>query len=323
MRIAIGLMGGTIAMTGDAEGLSPSLDAAALLAAVPALERLGEISAHSICNVGSPSITFENVLAALEWADGEVRAGADGVVLTHGTDTLEETAYLLDLLWPHDAPLVVTGAMRAPDDPGADGPANLLAACRTATARETRALGVLVTIDDDIFVAPRVRKAHSFATGAFHSPWGTAVGRVVEDQVELRWLPYGQRPETLSVPRTAARVAVMGTGIGDDGAHLRSIADHADGLVMDGVGAGHVPEPTADVLEDIAREIPVVVSTRTGGGRTGRTTYGYAGAEIDLMRRGIVMAGHLNAAQARLLLWVILGNGADHDRIAREFALRG
>lgn len=322
--IAIGSMGGTIAMAPQSagEGLSPALGAAELIAAVPQLEELGEISTGAICNVGSPSVGFDDALAAHAWATGQVAGGADGVVITHGTDTLEETAYLLDLLWEHEAPLVLTGAMRAPDDPGADGPANLLAAALVATSRAARGLGALLVMNDEVFLAGRVRKTHSFAVDAFVAPWGTAVGRVIEGALEIDWLPAADRAGALARPECPARVAILEAGIGDDGVAFGAVAGAVDGLVIAGVGAGHVSATAADVLDEVLTRIPVVMTTRTGGGRTGRITYGYPGAEIDLIRRGVVMAGHLTAAQARLLLWVLLGQGADRERIRAEFEKR-
>lgn len=323
--IAIGSMGGTIAMApgGAGEGLSPTLGAAELIAAVPQLADLGPITTGAICNVGSPSVMFDDALAAHAWAGDQVAAGARGVVLTHGTDTLEETAYLLDLLWEHDAPLVLTGAMRAPDDPGADGPANLLAAALVAGAERARGLGVLLVMNDEVFLAARVRKTHSFAVDAFAAPWGTAIGRVIEGALEIDWLPAAARAAALPRPDAAPRVAVLEAGIGDDGVAFEAVSRAVDGLVIAGVGAGHVSATAADVLDDVLTRIPVVMATRTGGGRTGRNTYGYAGAEIDLMRRGVVMAGHLTPAQARLLLWVLLGQGADREAIAAQFEARG
>lgn len=324
-RLVVGAMGGTVAMsaaTGDGP-VSPALDAAALVAAVPALGDIAEVHAHSICNVGSPSVTFENVLTALAWADAEVRDGAVGVVITHGTDTIEETAYLLDLLWPHPEPLVLTGAMRSADEPGADGPANILAAARAALAPALRGLGVFVVMDDAIHLADRVAKIHSMAVSAFASPWGSAIGRVEENEVTLDYLPVEPRPAALPVPSDSPRVALLEAALGDDGSLIGLAGDHCDGVVIAGVGAGHVSGPAAEVVGKVVARVPVVVSSRTGAGRTAARTYGYPGAEVDLMGRGAVMAGALTARKARLLLWVLLGAGASRERIAAEFAVRG
>ncbi len=335
--LALGALGGTIAMgAAEAEAAGPvvpAFEASAIVAAVPALGELARVRAHTICNVGSPSVTFDAVLAAHAWAEAEIAAGAAGVVLTHGTDTIEETAYLLDLLWTRPEPVILTGAMRSPAEPGADGPANLLAAAVAALDPALRGLGALVVLDDAIHLADRVTKTHALAVSAFASPWGAPIGRIEEGRVVLDFLPARPRPAPLSVPGPAGvpgpadcrpvRVALIEACLGDDGALIDAAADTFDGLVIAGVGAGHVSAAAAEMVSKAVDRIPVIVATRTGGGRTASRTYGYVGAEVDLMQRGAVMAGSLTARKARLLLWVLLGLGASRDRIAAEFALRG
>src|SRR5690625_1220843 len=148
--LSVAAMGGTIAMTAPAPGRAaqPVLDADALLDGVPGLGALAAVRATSVCTKPSPSIDVADVLTALGWARAQVDDGARGVVVTHGTDTLEETAYLLDLLWDRPEPLVLTGAMRQADLPSADGTANVLAAARVALAPEARERGVLVVLND-------------------------------------------------------------------------------------------------------------------------------------------------------------------------------
>src|SRR4051794_17856510 len=130
--------------------------------------------------VPSADLSFATVLDAVAAAGEAVAAGAGGVVLSQGTDTLEETAFLVDLGWPHDAPVVGTGAMRNPTLPGADGPANVAAAVRVAATDAARGRGALVVLADEIHAARRVRKAHSVSTAAFASPDSGPVGHVVE-----------------------------------------------------------------------------------------------------------------------------------------------
>lgn len=324
--VAIGSFGGTIAMarSGESAGLTPESGADELVAAVPELARLARTVTRQICNVGSPSVRLEDVVAGLQWARERVDAGADGVVFTHGTDTLEETAFLLDLLWDRPVPIVVTGAMRSPDEPGADGPANLLGAVLTALSAHARGRGVLVLMNDQVFTADRVRKTHTFAVDAFRDPWNPPIGRITEGALELDNVPASPRPGPLPLGGIRAAVPIVGTGIGDGGeAFAAVVAAGAGALVIDGVGAGHVSAPAADVVGELAQRVPVVMASRTRGGRTGRTTYAYPGAEVDLINRGVVMAGRLNAAQARLLSWVLLSSGADGEEWRRQFGLRG
>lgn len=326
--VSVAAMGGTIAMrhAGQGRPIGPALDAAALVASVPGLDAVARLRVRSLFAIGSPSMTFDRVLEALAWCAAEVDAGACGVVLTHGTDTLEETAYLLDLLWSRPEPLVVTGAMRPADAAGADGPANLLAAVTAAREPQLRGLGVLVVMADEIHLADRVTKTHTMAVGAFASTGGGPVGRVEEGRVVLDVLPAQARPGVLEVPTTgtAARVALVESGLGDDGSLVRLAVDAGyDGVVVAGSGAGHVPAVVADVLESVVGRVPVVVASRTGAGRTAARTYGYPGAEVDLLDRGVVLAGALSPRKARLLLWVLVRQAADRDQIEQEFAVRG
>jgi L-asparaginase len=324
--VAVASLGGTITMTPDGagNGVVPSLGAADLIAAVPALEKVATLEATTLASLPGASLAFSDVLAALDWADGAVTAGADGVVLIQGTDTLEETSYLLDLHWPHPEPLVVTGAMRAPTAPGADGPANLLAAVRTAAAAECRSLGALVVMNDEVHAAARVRKAHASDPAAFRSPvFGPVAvlreGAVVPGNTPCRW-PHLPTPGRDGGPR----VAMINACLGDDGALLRlACADGFDGAVVAAFGAGHVSAATAAAIEDVIAEMTVVFATRTGAGSTLSSTYAFRGSETDLVERGAVPAGWLDPHKARLLLWSLLATGSSRERVRDEFARRG
>ncbi len=318
-------MGGTIVMQqGKDEGLVPTLDPADLVSGVPELRGLVSVTVETISKVGSPSIRFADVVRAFGWARRAVDDGAVGVVVTHGTDTLEETAFLLDLWWDRPAPLVVTGAMRSPGESGADGPANLLAAVLTAIAAESRDRGVLVVMNDEVFAASAVTKTRSFGVDAFTSPLG-ALGRVRELQVEYALNLAAPRPAPLPVPAGSVWVPIVPTPLGEDERTLDAVVGAgADGVVLEGVGAGHVPESTVPAVVRAVGRVPVVMASRTRRGRTGRTTYAYPGAEIDLLQRGVLMSGHLNATQSRLLLWSLLASGiTERGRIEAEFARRG
>lgn len=326
--IAIGALGGTIAMTPSAPGdaITPTLNADDLVAAVPSLSGLARIEAETLRNLPSPSLSLDDVLSALRWADAQVRGGAAGVVLTQGTDTLEETAFLAELLWPHAEPIVVTGAMRAPQEPGSEGPANLLAAVTVAADERARGLGALVVMNDEVHLADRVAKTDTMSVGAFTSPGGAPIGRVFEDVLVMDLLPADPRPAPLPWPVDAVgpRVALVESHMGDDGALVRLAVDNGyDGVVIAGMGAGHVPACAVETVAAAAARVPVVVGSRTGSGRTATRTYGYAGSETDLAKRGIVLAAALSPRKARLLLWLLVGMGADRARIAEEFALRG
>ncbi|MFI8458025.1 asparaginase [Kitasatospora sp. NPDC085464] len=322
--VAILSLGGTIAMTADPAtgGVVPALSAHDLLAAVPALQGLDvELRVHDFRRLPSASLGFDDLSALADALAEAFRSGCDGAVVTQGTDTIEETAYLLDLLHPGEQPIVVTGAMRNPTLPGADGPANIHAAVIAAAAPELRGAGAVVVLGEEIHAARTVRKSHTTSPAAFTSPATGPLGRLYEGRVHLHG-PLAART-TFAGPtiRAAARVGLYTATLGDDGALLAAMAEACDGLVVAAFGVGHVPEGFVAVLERAAARIPVVLASRIGNGPVLEGTYGFAGSEKDLLARGLIRGGHLDAYKARLLLHVLLGQGRNRDETAAAFAL--
>ncbi len=320
--ITLFTLGGTIAMAGrPADGVVPRLSGAELTAAVPALASF-ELDVRDAHAVPSSNLTFAQLYTVVEEASEAVKAGAAGVVITQGTDTLEETAYLLDLLWPHPQPLVLTGAMRNPTLAGADGPANLLAAVRVAASAEARDLGALLVFNDEIHAPRRVRKTHATSTATFASPDTGPLGQVIEGRVRV--LTHPPRLPALAIPSSApARVALYTVTLDDEGSLLPGLADTHQGLVVAANGVGHVAAGLAPVLGELAQRIPVVLTSRTGAGSVLTSTYGAPGSEVDLLNRGLVNGGLLHPYKARVLLRLLLSDGADRGRIAEEFGRRG
>lgn len=326
-RIAVGSLGGTITMTprSGRPGVAPTLDAADLLAAVPALEAVADLTATTLRTVPGAELRPGDLVAVTDWARDQVDAGADGVVVVQGTDTIEETAYLLDLHWDRPHPLVVTGAMRPPSTPGADGPANLLAAVTVAADPSARDRGVLVVLDDVVHAAARVRKTDSVALHAFSSgPFGP-LGRLHEGRTTYAGPPPARWPALPRVrPGAAPRVVLVETFLGDEGEFLRLAVDAGcDGVVVAAFGAGHVSSAMADVVGAAVGRCPVVLASRTGGGPVLTGTYGFVGSEQDLLARGAVPAGWLDPRKARLLVWALLAAGADRDAVRQTVAARG
>lgn len=327
--VAIGALGGTIASTSsavDGSEVVPTLTAERLAAAVPGLDELATVRAETLAQLPSPSLDEPTVLRTLHWAQAAVDAGATGVVITQGTDTLEESAYLLDLFWDRPEPLVLTGAMRAPQSAGADGPANLLTAVRCALAGGSRERGALVAFDDEIHQARWVAKTDSMSTSAFRSAGFGPIGRCVEAEV-VYGVPASRAP-ALALPGPGTpdpRVPLLATYLGDDGHVLDAVRESGvDGVVIAGFGAGHVSAAMADAVGRATERMPVVFASRTGSGPTGRAIYGYPGSEIDLLARGAVGAGWLSPVKARLLLWALLATcPADAGRLRAELKTRG
>ncbi|WP_412543335.1 asparaginase [Longispora sp. K20-0274] len=326
MTVAFFALGGTISMAGADGGVVTRLGAADLVAAVPGLAGLGvPLDVRDVDAVPSGNLTFDQVLDVVDRARDAVAGGAAGVVVSQGTDTLEETAFLADLVWDRPEPLVFTGAMRNPTLAGPDGPANLLAAVAVAADRAARDLGTLVVFADEIHAARRVRKTHSTSTATFASPDTGPLGHVVERTPRL--LASVPRHPALARPAPGAlagvRVALHTVTLDDDGSGLAGLADTQQGLVVAGFGVGHVPAALAPVLGALAARIPVVLTSRTGAGAVLSATYSAVGSESDLARRGLLNGGFLHPYQARVLLRTLLATGADRDRIAAAFAARG
>jgi L-asparaginase/Glu-tRNA(Gln) amidotransferase subunit D len=323
-HVAYYALGGTISMTG-----SHGTDVVARLSGEDLLRDLADLPAevrvHSPYALPSASLTFADVLEVVDRAAKAVADGAVGIVLTQGTDTLEETAFLVDSVWTHEAPFVLTGAMRNPSLPGADGPANLVAALQVAAAPEAQGRGALVVFADEIHAARHVRKAHSTSTATFASADLGPIGHVVEGAPRFLARVPSRTPVTGwtrdSLERT--RIALHTTTLDDDGADLVHLSGRCHGLVLSGFGVGHVPERVVPLLVPLIEEMPVVLTSRTGGGAVLADTYGAPGSERDLRARGVIGGGFVHPYKARVLLRLLVAAGADRAQIAAAFAALG
>lgn len=332
-RIQILALGGTIATRPDATGaMQMGLGADDLVAAVPQLGELAEIRAETVSRVGSHSLSLDQLHALAV----KIKAlDVDGVVVTQGTDTLEETSFLLDLLLERDIPVIVTAAMRNPALTSPDGPGNLLAAVRVAcdpwVRAHARALGVIVVMLDEVYAASDVLKIHPTRLNAFASPQTGPLAALVETRVVPLSLPVrapveaarkrlGEMPsDTREQP-----VALLWVGLGEPGYLLEALADHRDqlgyrGIVLGAMGGGHVPERIAPLVTQLAEIVPTVVSPRAGGGPLLQQTYGGPSSEIVLRQAGLIWGGRLNPLKARVLLETCLRAGLDRPAIVEVF----
>lgn len=322
-RLLILSLGGTITMVrDDSGGIAPSLGAEELVQSIPQLGEVAQLDARSLHRLPSPSIKLEHILEVADVIERAFRDdGFDGAVVIQGTDTIEESAFLLDLLISGDKPVVVTGAMRGAEAPGADGPANLLAAARLAVSDEARGAGVLVVLNYDIHAARFVQKSHTALPSAFTSPLVGPLGVVAEGRPRL----YARVPRLPVFPiadGAPAPIALLKIAMGYDARILKALPDTLGyaGLVIEGMGAGHVPADVAPILGDVAAKIPVVLASRSMTGPVFTNTYGYPGAEIDLIARGLIPSGFLSGLKARLLLGLVLRKDSIADSVRAAFA---
>ncbi len=321
-KVGVFSLGGTIAMGAAAPGKGVSLSHTAemLIAAVPALADIAEIEAHSFRQLASPDITIDDLQALAREINQRLDDGVRGIVVTQGTDTLEESAFVIDRLVQHDAPVVFTGAMRNLTMPGPDGPANLYHAALVALDQQARGIGTLVVMNDEIHAARYVQKLHTTSPAAFHSSPAGAIGWIIERQARIVTRPAGRYPVPLSAAPRAARVARLTVGLDEDGA-LVDLALQAgyNGIVVEATGGGHVPQAMVEALGRAARKIPVVYASRTRHGETMQATYEFHGAETDLLARGLIPAGWLGGIKSRLLLTLLLRAGAADQEIRQAF----
>ncbi len=303
-------------------GVAPTLTADRILATIPELAD-SDINVKFVDFRKMPGAALKiSDITELAHAIDTRLAGADGAVVTQGTDTIEETSYLLDLLHTAPQPVIVTGAMRNPTMAGADGPANLLAAIHTAAHYPARDQGCLIVFNDEIHAARRVRKTHTTSTATFVSPNGGPLGYIVEGQARLLNRIHNRTTIPLK-SCTSTRVAILTAALGDDTTMLRAAADHVDGVVLAGFGAGHVPADFVPELEALAAWVPVVLASRTGAGSVLQSTYGFGGSERDLLARGLISAGYLDSLKARILLHALLDRSCDRSTITAAFGAAG
>jgi L-asparaginase len=314
--------GGTIASRVDASGAAvPALEGRALVEAVPGLEELGPVEVVEIDQVNGWNVTPATMVQVAEEARiALLDDGARGVIVTHGTDTIEETLYLVDLLagaaTVHGG-IVFTGAMRHASEPGHDGPRNLLHAARVALDPGARGRGALLCLSDEIHSARWATKTHTTSFCTFSSPPAGPVGRIERDEPRftLDCPPRPPRGETVDLD-----VALVKVSTGMDDTLLRWVVDQgASGLVVEGTGSGNVPGTVVPGIQyALARDVPVVLTSRCWTGRT-VPIYGGPGGGVTLDHLGVIRAGDLPAHKARLALMVALGVTRDLDGLREWF----
>jgi L-asparaginase len=313
--------GGTISMRVDpaAGGAVPSLSGSELLALAPGAAELADLEAVEFDRVAGWRVT-PAWMWKLAQAVRETLAdpGAAGTVVTHGTDTLEESAFVLDCVVEDDRPVVFTGAMRNTSEVGWDGPRNLAAAVRVAAAPEARARGALVVLNDTIFGAHGVTKTHTARLDTFADWEAGPLGAVEPDRVGFFRAP--ERRAVVPTGRLETRVDTILAASGSDDRHVRASLDAGvRGLVVVGTGRGNVPAELVPALAGaVGAGVPVVICSRCPAGRV-LPVYAGDGSGRALANAGAWFAGDLPAHKARLLLMLSLGAAGDDLNAARRW----
>lgn len=320
-RLATFFTGGTISMRIDPAtgGAIPMLSGEEIIAQVPGLDQIANYDLINFDRLPGPHWTLQRMAelatAIKEKLDEENIVGA---VVTHGTDTLEETAYFLDLVLNTDKPVVLVGAMRNSSELSWDGPENLAAAVRVAIDPQARGLGVVVAMNSQIISATEATKTHTESTDTFQSRDFGPLGFVDKDRVIVMRHPFER--EVILTDAVESRVDIIKMFAGADDRFINfAIDDGARGLVIEGLGRGNA---TVAALPAIQRAIhdglPVVITSRCPRGRV-LDTYAYAGAGKQLTQMGVILGGMLPSHKARIKLALALGAGWSVEKIRESF----
>jgi len=346
-RVQYFALGGTIAtMPAESGAMKQGLGADDLIRMVPALADVAEVYGETVARIGSSNLTVDVMLQVarrIEMLPGDGAEAPVGVVVSQGTDTLEETSFILDCVLAPARPVVFTAAMRNPRLTSADGAGNLLASVRVAASSWMRehvgAIGTVVTFLDHVYAPFDVVKSETSRIDTFRSPATGPLATLVEDRVIPLSLPVrdwkravdaalGAKPATRLLAAGRKPVALVWAAMDDTGGLLDALLADPKHLgyaavVFAGTGGGHVPEILVERVASLNRSIPVIIAPRTGAGPLLASTYEGAGSEIGLRQAGMIFSGRLHPLKARLLLELLLRGGVDRAGISRVFAACG
>lgn len=317
-RILIIHTGGTISMLENKEtGTVNVTDEHPLTQLKEAYHTIADVEERFIFDLPSPHITPLHMLQ-LSKEVNQALPEYDGIVITHGTDTLEETAYFLDLVLDNEKPVILTGAMRSSNEIGSDALYNLISSLRTACCEEAKGKGVLVVMNDEIHTAANVTKTSTSNVATFQSPQFGPIGIVTKDLIIFHHSII--RREFYPVSQVSSRVFLLKAFSGMDGTMVKALqAANPDGLVVEAFGQGNLPPPAAEAIKQmVSEDIPVVLVSRSYQGMV-QPTYGYAGGGKQLKEAGVIFANGLTGPKARLKLVIALEKAETHEELRRFF----
>ncbi|CZQ53683.1 TPA: asparaginase [Staphylococcus aureus] len=313
--------GGTISMSQDQSNKVVTNDINPISLHQDVINQYAQIDELNPFNVPSPHMTNQHVKQLKDIIlEAVTNKYYDGFVITHGTDTLEETAFLLDLILGIEQPVVITGAMRSSNEIGSDGLYNYISAIRVASDEKARHKGVMVVFNDEIHTARNVTKTHTSNTNTFQSPNHGPLGVLTKDRVQFHHMPYRQQAlenvnEKLNVPLVKAYMGMPG-----DIFSFYS-REGIDGMVIEALGQGNIPPSALEGIQQlVSLNIPIVLVSRSFNGIVS-PTYAYDGGGYQLAQQGFIFSNGLNGPKARLKLLVALSNNLDKAEIKSYFEL--
>ncbi|HDK2959986.1 TPA: asparaginase [Staphylococcus aureus] len=313
--------GGTISMSQDQSNKVVTNDINPISMHQDVINQYAQIDELNPFNVPSPHMTIQHVKQLKDIIlEAVTNKYYDGFVITHGTDTLEETAFLLDLILGIEQPVVITGAMRSSNEIGSDGLYNYISAIRVASDEKARHKGVMVVFNDEIHTARNVTKTHTSNTNTFQSPNHGPLGVLTKDRVQFHHMLYRQQAlenvnDKLNVPLVKAYMGMPG-----DIFSFYS-REGIDGMVIEALGQGNIPPSALEGIQQlVSLNIPIVLVSRSFNGIVS-PTYAYDGGGYQLAQQGFIFSNGLNGPKARLKLLVALSNNLDKAEIKSYFEL--
>ncbi|WP_195238304.1 asparaginase [Romboutsia sp. 1001285H_161024_C4] len=323
-KVAIVFTGGTISMTVDKEigAAIPTLSGEQIMSMVTNIDKVAEIEVLNFDEIPGPHMTPERMMELKDYVnDLLIREDICGVVITHGTDSLEETAYFLDLTITSIKPVIVTGAMRSSSELGYDGPSNLSAAVCTAISDDAIGKGVLIVLNNEVLLASEATKTNTLSLNTFKSLTSGPLGII--DCNELVLYKDVVNRSIIDTDKVESKVALFKSVVGMDDELIKFATDNGyKGIVIEAMGRGNIPPKMYEGVK-YAREkdIPVVIVSRCHSGRV-FDSYGYLGSGRDLKNLGCIFGGELPGQKARIKLMLALGKTNDLDEI-KDFFEKG
>lgn len=320
-KVVVIFTGGTISMKIDPEihAAIPALNSDEIMAMVTNIKNVAEIESINYSNIPSPHITSRHMMEISELVkENIIREDVTGVVITHGTDTLEETAYLLDLIIQSEKPIIVVGAMRNSSELGYDGSSNLSAAICTAISPKAKNRGVLVVMNNEVNAASEVTKTNTLSLDTFKSPEFGPLGIVDNDEVIF----YRDKANNkfINTDSIETKVALIKTAT-DVGLDILDfyIDSGYKGVVLEALGRGNIPpQLVPGIKKAIEKNIPIIMVSRCHTGRV-LDTYGYEGGGKHLRDLGVIFGGNLPGQKARIKLMLSLGSTDNMEEIRKIF----